>query len=134
MSVSVAVAVLFSLMVGLTIYSPHLGLANWSNSQKNNVALTNLAPISTKINNYELSTSFAIQTNASDAEWAASNKNGLYHTLLTQMSMVNPSELRSPNGVIELQDSMTKVINSTYNTNRVKGVYITNLALQPTSH
>jgi flagellar basal body-associated protein FliL len=118
---------LFCLILGFVLVSSGL---RHSQRVKSTVAYAHLEPVLVRVQGYAFSASIAIQTSAGDAKWAARNRHTLSDLFQTEMAKANPQQLRAPNGLLPLQETLKQAANTALHTEQVQNVLITDFLME----
>ncbi|MES2106486.1 MAG: flagellar basal body-associated FliL family protein [Pseudomonadota bacterium] len=82
------------------------------------------------IQGYGVRADISIKADSEDGEWLKQNREALDSLLQKTLVSVDPEQIRTTEGLQTLQANMTKFANSSLRSDKVRGVYLTNLLLQ----
>jgi len=79
---------------------------------------------------YGVRADISIQADGEDAEWLQQHRASLDSLLQKTLASADPETIRTTEGLQLLQDNMTRTANDSLRSDKVRGVYLTNLLLQ----
>jgi flagellar basal body-associated protein FliL len=79
---------------------------------------------------YAMLATLAVQTRASDADWAKRNGVQLQHVLTLVLNETDVESLHNPGGLMALQDRLTQTANEAFSGSHVQQVFVTDLIYQ----
>ncbi|GGC94719.1 flagellar basal body-associated FliL family protein [Undibacterium terreum] len=82
------------------------------------------------IEGYGVRAEISIKADGEDEEWLKQNRETLDSLLQKTLINTDPEAIRTTEGLKNLQANMTKVANTSLRSDKVRGVYLTNLLLQ----
>lgn len=94
------------------------------------VAYSKFGPYQIENQNFSISTTITVQTGLGDARWPISNRQNLNVIFRKVLADTDLKTLRSPHGLQQLQDSLTKACNTEMHTTAVQAVWLTDFAVQ----
>jgi flagellar basal body-associated protein FliL len=94
------------------------------------IAFAKIGPLHVETEGYTYNASLVIQTDAGNARWATKNKDALNDLLYRTLAGTDPKILRTPAGLVAMQQTLTRVINETLDQPRVQQVLFTDFVSQ----
>lgn len=94
------------------------------------VAFASFGPIHIENRGYTFNASLALQTRPDDARWARDNKKKLNDLLFRALYDTNPEIMRSPAGLVQVQETLAKTANTAFERPYVLQVLFTDFVIQ----
>ncbi|MBV8665125.1 MAG: hypothetical protein JO269_01450 [Burkholderiaceae bacterium] len=109
----------------------------WTHARKADVvevpklSSTVAGPYQVEAQKYTIIATLSVQTNADDTGWVKENQKGLDIVLKQLLAdNVNAGTIKSPGGLQNLQDALTKGTNAAFGAQRVQAVLLTDFSTQ----
>ena len=94
------------------------------------VAFTIIGPLNISTQGYSFSATLALQTRPDDADWAKKNTRALTDALHQALSDTDPETMRTPAGLVTIQNGLARMLNSSSDQSRVQQVMFTDFILE----
>ena len=93
--------------------------------QSREINFLQLPSIAISRDGHSIAATVAFRTSAADASWAGKNQAALEQIVKRGLMAADPVQVRSPNGLKNLQDTLREASNATLQTTRVQEVLVT---------
>ena len=94
------------------------------------VAFAKVGPFHIETEGYTYNASLAVQTDAGSARWLKKHQEALNELLYRTLISTHPKLMRTPAGLVAVQQTLTQTINQTLDQPRVQQVLFTDFVLQ----
>lgn len=89
-----------------------------------------VGPLRVSTDAYSVAARIAVQTSKSDAAWADVNRAALQKIIESRLAAVDPTQVRAPGGLLQLQRTLKDAANRDLKTDKVEQILLTDFVLQ----